>query len=387
MRRGFVLRSRPVATSFPVWPLAPAAPLVGGVTPFGGRRAAERCRNRRGDCVFGGPALAARGGDRLGVGSAVVRRRAGSDDRALLRPRRPVADRFRRPGRVLRLHQLGLRRGRPSRRRDLSVARAPRWRGSGLDLDRCRDLRVDLRRHLLHGRAAGPRLAAVSLVCRPWLSRPLHPGLRRTRLARARLRRRFQRCRLARRSDRWVHRLRLGDRTRVGPRVAHLDRQLCSRRHQPRLPGRRCVAAGTDLLRVRALRLATESHVAPGRERFGRLRGGGLRLSRRARARHVSIRQLARPRLARRFRPDRCGIAGVTAAPVAWPTGRDVARARAGRHGSRLPRHRQLGSLPPCADRGAGRSIARAPGRDRAADVHIQGVPRVAQPHARGIVE
>ena len=158
-----------------------------------------------------------------------MRCRARGGDRAVLRTCAPAANGLRWAGRVVVLRELGLRRGRGLGRHHLSGSRLPgRW-GSRVGLDRLRDLRLDLRRHLLHGRAAGPLLAAVPVLRRPRLSRSLSPGVRRARPARALLGDRFRRRGLAGRPDRRVHRLRTRDRARARPGVAHLDRAASPR--------------------------------------------------------------------------------------------------------------------------------------------------------------
>ena len=177
--------------------------------------------------------------------------------------------------------------------------------GAALGLDRRRDLRVDVRRHLLHDRAAEPRLAAVPLVRRSRLPRLLRPRLRRPRAARALVGRRLPRLRLGGRADRRVHRVRARDGSRPRACLAHLDRQLRRHRHQSRLPGRRRAAARTRLLRLRPLGLAARPDVARRRHRPRRLCRLRLRVSRRGRARHLPVRRLARPRLAGRVRAHR----------------------------------------------------------------------------------
>ena len=263
MRRGLVPRSHPVAT-----PCRTEAAATGRVTPSGGAVRARPLPKPRSVTAYSAARMSPREDDTgtdLRVGAAAAPRRARLDLRAVRGRRRPAANGPRWPGRLEDLQRLALRRDRHPRRHDVPGARAPRSRRS-LGLDRGRDLRVDVRRHLLHLRPARTGSAAVSVLRRRRLSRVLRPGVRRARPARPLVGGRLRRCRLARRPDRRVHHLCARHRPRARAGVALLHGQLRGRRHEPRLPVGRRVAARPGLRRLRALRLAAEPDVAARRD-------------------------------------------------------------------------------------------------------------------------
>ena len=236
MRRGPVLRSRPVAHQHSLNDTRPLPP--GRVTPFGGRRSTPNGAETEAVTAYSVARLApheaeadslwARRLSVVGLAAATA---------TLCRARRPVAHRFRRRRSVLGLHQLGLRRRRPARRRHVSAAGAARRRGAawvwiaaGIFAWTFGDIYYTV---ALQDLASQPFPSFADLGYLGFYV-PVFVGL--GLLVRV-VRRRFPRLRLGRRSDRRVHRLRARDGSRARPRVAHVDRQL-RRRSRPTSPTR-----------------------------------------------------------------------------------------------------------------------------------------------------